>query len=117
MARATSGLCGKARAVVCLGFSACLASCGPVPSRGSPPPPTAYQGSTTPPPALDRNGNPNYDASGQYIGGHGVGTLVDSPERVNASPPTPSDMVREEQRKIDRSVCQGLNVGNPSACD
>jgi hypothetical protein len=79
--------------------------------------PTVYQGSTTPPPPLDRNGNQNYDASGQYIGGHGIGTLVDSPEHANAPPSTPSDIVRGEQQKVDRAICQGVNVGNPSACE
>jgi hypothetical protein len=99
-----------------IALAGCLASCGPVP-HGTIRTPTAYQGSTAPPPPLDRNGNANYDASGQYIGGHGIGTLVDSPERTNASPPTPSDMVRGEQQKVDRQVCQALNIGNPSACD
>jgi hypothetical protein len=95
-----------------------LASCGPALPGATYTPPAPYQGSTAPPPALDRNGNPNYNASGQYVGGHGIGTLVDSPERANPPPPsTPSDMVREEQRKVDRAVCQGVNVGNPSACD
>jgi len=29
---------------------------------------------------FDRQGNPNYDADGNYIGGHGLGTLVDDPD-------------------------------------
>ncbi len=99
-----------------LAVAALLAGCGPV---GYAPPVAAapYQGSTMPPPALDRNGRPNYDANGQYVGGHGIGTLVDDPDRAPPPPRTPSDMVRQEQDKVDRSVCQGLHVGEPDACN
>jgi hypothetical protein len=49
-------------------------------------PPTGAVGSTAPPPAFDKNGNANYDANGTYIGGHGVGTTVDSPENKYGIP-------------------------------
>lgn len=116
MVQAIPGRCG--RWVLAAGFAVvgCLVSCGPAP-LGTMQTPVVYQGSTAAPPPLDRNGNPNYDTSGQYIGGHGIGTLVDSPERANTEPPTPSEMVREEQHKVDRAICQGVNVGNPSACE
>lgn len=29
---------------------------------------------------FDRNGNPNYDENGGYIGGHGLGTTIDNPD-------------------------------------
>jgi hypothetical protein len=29
---------------------------------------------------FDKDGNPNYDADGNYIGGHGLGTTVDNPD-------------------------------------
>jgi hypothetical protein len=31
-------------------------------------------------PQFDRNGNPNFDTEGNYIGPHGLGALVDAPE-------------------------------------
>lgn len=34
-------------------------------------------------PQFDRNGYPNYDEDDKYIGCHGVGCLVDSPEVAN----------------------------------
>lgn len=33
-----------------------------------------------PRPQFDRNGNPNFDTHGNYIGPHGLGALVDSPD-------------------------------------
>jgi hypothetical protein len=42
------------------------------------------------PPAFDRYGNANYDANGTYIGGHGVGTLVDSPDQTSFGMPKSS---------------------------
>jgi hypothetical protein len=39
------------------------------------------------PPAFDRYGQANYDASGNYIGGHGVGTLVDNPDQTSFGMP------------------------------
>ena len=41
--------------------------------------PTQAESGPTPP-AFDRYGNANYDASGTYTGGHGVGTMVDNPD-------------------------------------
>ena len=35
------------------------------------------------PPAFDRYGNANFDANGTYIGGHGIGTQVDNPDRAD----------------------------------
>lgn len=45
--------------------------------------PAVQPAGTTPPP-FDKQGNANYDASGNYIGPHGVGQLVgpgDNPDR------------------------------------
>ena len=39
------------------------------------------------PPAFDKYGNANYDSSGTYIGGHGVGTIVDDPDASTTSAP------------------------------
>jgi hypothetical protein len=70
-----------------------VSGCGP-----SGPSPSAYQRPVAPPsasagptmsesgpapPAIDRYGQANYDASGNYIGGHGVGTLVDNPDQTS----------------------------------
>src|SRR5271165_4208283 len=91
-----------------------LAGCGPsgpaatayrqpvvttTPPLGASPGPTMAQSGPRPP-AFDKNGNANYDANGNYVGGHGVGTLVDNPDRP-APPAAPSDMVRNEQQKVD----------------
>lgn len=41
---------------------------------------------------FDKDGNPNYDENGNYIGGHGVGTMVDNPDAPSAEAgenPTP----------------------------
>jgi hypothetical protein len=38
-----------------------------------------------PTPQFDRNGEPNFDTEGNYIGGHGLGTLVDSPDAGDGS--------------------------------
>lgn len=94
MRRSTIGLLLLAG---CLG----LAGCGP-----SGPAATAYQqpivsapsANTGPtmsqagptPPAFDRYGNANYDASGAYIGGHGVGTMVDNPDQTSFGIPKTS---------------------------
>lgn len=80
---------------------------------GAPPGPT--QSVTGPvPPAFDRYGNANYDSSGAYTGGHGVGTLVDNPD-MPTPPQTPSDMVRSEQQKVDNSMCKEIRAGDPNA--
>lgn len=31
-------------------------------------------------PQFDKNGNPNFDANGNYVGPHGTGALVDNPD-------------------------------------
>jgi hypothetical protein len=33
---------------------------------------------------FDKDGNPNYDENGNYIGGHGLGTTVDNPDASSA---------------------------------
>ena len=106
-----------------------LAACGPTngpsavavqrpivtttPPLGAPPGPTQAQSGAAPP-AFDRYGNANYDANGTYIGGHGVGTLVDNPD-MPARPQTPSDMVKSEQQKVDDSMCKEIRAGDPNA--
>jgi hypothetical protein len=35
---------------------------------------------------FDKDGNPNYDADGNYQGGHGIGTMVDNPDAPAAAP-------------------------------
>jgi hypothetical protein len=79
------------------------ANAGPTPSQSGPAPP-----------AFDRYGNANYDSSGTYIGGHGVGTLVDNPD-APSRPQTPSDIVRSDQRNIDSAMCREIKAGDPNA--
>lgn len=67
------------------------------------------------PPAFDKNGNANYDANGNYIGGHGVGTLVDSPENSAPAPTSPSDLVRKDQADIDDAMCKSMKAADPDA--
>ncbi len=113
--------------LVLCGFA--LSACGPTsgaapgpvqqavvtttPPLGRPPGPTQAESGPRPP-AFDRNGNANYDANGNYVGGHGVGTLVDSPDKP-APPQTPTDMVKSEQQKIDDSMCKEIRAGDPNA--
>jgi hypothetical protein len=42
------------------------------------------------PPAFDLYGNANYDQNGTYIGGHGVGALVDNPDQTSFGIPKSS---------------------------
>ncbi|PZQ96837.1 MAG: hypothetical protein DI533_14795 [Cereibacter sphaeroides] len=66
------------------------------------------EGSTQPPPKFDRNGNPNYDEDGNYIGGNGLGTLVDSPDN-QPQPADPAqdvaDMIQQDSDNIENSIC------------
>ena len=59
------------------------------------------------PPAYDKNGNPNYDASGTYIGGRGLGTTVDSPED-----PTASMVPQVEMPDVSKMNCTGSTGAN-----
>jgi hypothetical protein len=67
-------------------------------------PPSAMvsQGSTQPPPAYDRYGMANYDQDGNYIGAHGIGTLVDNPD----VPGDPAALVEQDQADIDAAAGQ-----------
>ena len=66
------------------------------------------------PPAFDRYGNANYNAQGQYVGAHGVGALVDNPDKP-APPPTASDIVRSEQQKVEDAVqCESIKASGGS---
>jgi len=85
------------KAATCLAL-ACglgLAGCGPsgpspaAVSKPAPAGPTLSEAGPAPP-ALDRYGQANYDASGAYIGGHGVGTLVDNPDQTSFGVPKSS---------------------------
>ena len=61
------------------------------------------------PMAFDRNGNANYDSNGTYIGGHGIGTMVDSPED-----PTKSMIPQIAAPDMSSMHCtgsQGANAG------
>jgi hypothetical protein len=44
------------------------------------------------PAAFDRYGQANYDATGTYIGGHGIGTQVDNPDQTGSFGIPKSDM-------------------------
>jgi hypothetical protein len=98
-----------------------LAACGPqvgpsavaiqqpivtaTPPLGAPPGPTQAQSGPTPP-AFDRYGNANYDANGTYIGGHGVGTLVDNPDASGMDVPTIS------MPDMSKMHCTGSSISN-----
>ncbi len=106
-----------------------LAACGPTsgpsavavqhpgvtttPPLGANPVPTPSQSGPAPP-AFDRYGNANYDSSGTYIGGHGVGTLVDNPD-IPKPQQTPSDIVKSDQQNIDNAMCKEIKAGDPNA--
>lgn len=65
------------------------------------------------PPRFDRNGNANFDSSGAYIGGHGIGTLVDSPDKPG--PMSPTGTVRQDMNSIDDSICRSRKAIDPTA--
>jgi len=94
-----------------------VSACGPTrPPVASAPPPvqTSMMGQPGAPPVLDRYGQPNYDAQGAYTGGHGVGTLVDNPDRPAPPQPAP-DPVRAEQQKVDDAMCKSIRAADPNA--
>lgn len=51
---------------------------------------------------FDRDGNPNYDADGNYIGGHGLGTLVDNPDATPDSGMSGMDIPRVEVPEVPK---------------
>lgn len=73
--------------------------------------PTGPAASAQTPPAFDRNGNPNFDASGTYIGGHGVGTMVDSPESDKYGIPTVS-VPTVSTPSVSGMKCTGSSAAN-----
>jgi hypothetical protein len=90
------------RAAACCAAIVCalaVTGCGP-----TGPSPAAYHPAATPaanpgptmseagpaPPTFDRYGQANYDSSGAYVGGHGVGTLVDNPDQTSFGMPKSS---------------------------
>jgi hypothetical protein len=63
------------------------------------------------PPAFDRYGQANYDASGAYIGGHGIGTTVDNPDQTSFGIPK-SQM--PDMSSMHCTGSSGANAGNMS---
>ena len=57
-------------------------------------------------PQFDRNGNPNFDTHGRYVGAHGLGALVDNPDR-------PQRQARDTSQDIDPTPQFDRN-GNPN---
>ncbi|TIN22093.1 MAG: hypothetical protein E5Y31_19060 [Mesorhizobium sp.] len=112
---------GSVKSILALAAtSIAVSGCGPT----NPPPYAGYHQpvvsstqaqSGTRPPKFDKNGNANYDANGNYIGGHGVGTLVDSPENSSPAPTSPSDLVRQDQADIDNAICKSMKAADPNA--
>ena len=100
-----------------------LAGCGP--SAPSPavynsavavPPPVANTGPTmaeagAKPPAFDKYGQANYDASGSYIGGHGIGTTVDNPDQTSFGIPKTS---MPDMSSMHCTSSTGANAGTLS---
>ncbi len=100
-----------------------LAACGPTngpsagavqrpivtttPPLGAPPGPTQAESGPAPP-AFDRYGNANYDSSGVYTGGHGVGTLVDNPDASSMGIPK-ADM--PDMSNMHCTGSSGANAG------
>jgi len=58
------------------------------------------------PPAFDRYGQANYEASGTYIGGHGVGTQVDNPDQTTLGIP------KSEFPDVSNMHCTGSSGSN-----
>ncbi len=105
-----------------LPWAVALSGCGP---SGSPPqagfaqpaafptpPLTANTGPTMSeagpaPPAFDRYGNANFDASGTYIGGHGIGTQVDNPDEA-----TSFGIPKSSMPDISSMHCTGSSISN-----
>jgi hypothetical protein len=78
-------------------------------------PPTGVAAAGQAPPALDRNGNPNYDANGTYVGGHGIGTLVDSPENKDGIPTVSVPSVSAPS--LSGMKCTGSSAANAGTLD
>ena len=102
-----------------------LAACGPTngpsgalqqpivtttPPLGQNPGPTPAQSGPAPP-AFDRYGNANYDSSGAYTGGHGVGTLVDNPDASTMGIP------KVETPKIDMPSMSNMHCTGSSGAN
>ena len=77
--------------------------------------PAAAVGSTQPPPKFDRNGNPNYDADGNYIGANGVGALVDSPETDDGIPDVTVPEVTVPD--VSNMTCTGTSIENAGSLE
>jgi len=75
------------------------------PPFGANPGPTPAQSGPAPP-AFDRYGNANYDSSGAYIGGHGVGTLVDNPDASTMGVP------KVDMPNMSNMHCTGSSIAN-----
>jgi hypothetical protein len=58
------------------------------------------------PPAVDRYGQANYDASGTYIGGHGIGATVDNPDQTSFGIP------KSQMPDISSMHCTGSTGAN-----
>jgi hypothetical protein len=58
------------------------------------------------PPAVDRYGQANSDASGAYIGGHGIGTPVDNPDQTSLGIP------KSQMPDISSMHCTGSTGAN-----
>ena len=102
-------------------FGIGLAACGPTngpstvaiqqpivtttPPLGPPPGPMQAQSGPAPP-AFDRYGNANYDSSGAYTGGHGVGTLVDNPDASSMGVP------KAAMPDMSNMHCTGSSIAN-----
>jgi hypothetical protein len=75
------------------------------PPLGANPGPTPAQSGSAPP-AFDRYGNANYDSSGAYIGGHGIGTQVDNPDATTMGIP------KADMPDISSMHCTGSSGAN-----
>lgn len=102
-----------------------VAACGPsgpspagyMPIAATTPPLNANTGPTMSksgpaPPAFDRYGQANYDATGSYIGGHGVGTLVDNPDQTGSFGIPKSNM--PDMSSMHCTSQSGANAGSLS---
>jgi hypothetical protein len=100
--------------VCAVGLSGCGPSAPPQasfnkPAVASAPPinPGPTQAESGPqPPAFDRYGNANFDNQGTYIGGHGVGTLVDNPDATSFGIP------KTNMPDISNMHCTGSSGAN-----
>jgi len=96
-----------------------LAGCGGPPTAYQQPVTTATPSNTgptmsesgAPPPAYDRYGVANYDASGTYVGGHGIGATVDNPDQTTLGLPKTSF---PDMSKMNCTGSSGANAGTLS---